>query len=130
VTICEFFCLAIRYALVPLPAKSCHSAASKPTAEERDMNSSDEALHQFFGGYFHQDWQLDDPTWQVVISRFLRESTPTDSALVAAGIERLISDSSPDETLCCVVQKLGCDYWPGSFSEMRIWLKQVVSELR
>lgn len=93
------------------------------------MNSSDEALHQFFGGYFHQDWQLDDPTWQVVISRFLRESTPTDSALVAAGIERLISDSSPDETLCCVVQKLGCDYWPGSFSEMRIWLKQVVSKL-
>jgi hypothetical protein len=115
---------------LPLSAKSRHSAASKPTAEDRDMNSSDEALHQFFGGYFHQDWQLDDPTWQVVISRFLRESTPTDSALVAAGIERLISDSSPDETLCCVVQKLGCDYWPGSFSEMRIWLKQVVSELR
>jgi hypothetical protein len=94
------------------------------------MNISDDALHQFFGGYFHQDWQLDDATWQDVIGRFLSESAPNGAAPVAAGIERLLSDSVSDETLCREVQELGCDYWPSSSAEMRIWLCHVVLELR
>jgi len=94
------------------------------------MNISDFSLQQFFGGYFHQDWQLDDPTWQDVIRRFLSESNSSDSAQVAVGIESLLSYSASDETLCRVVQEFGCDYWPGSAAQMRTWLRQVVSELR
>ncbi|WP_130301026.1 MULTISPECIES: contact-dependent growth inhibition system immunity protein [unclassified Duganella] len=94
------------------------------------MNIPDEALHQFFGGYFHQDWQLDDPTWQDVISRFLSESDPSDSAQVATGIEGLLSNLASDEALCRAVHELGCDYWPGSAAQMRTWLMQLVPELR
>lgn len=93
------------------------------------MNNSEEALYQFFGGYFHQDWQLDDPTWQGVVHRFLSESLTTDSALVAAGLERLLSNSLSDESLCSVVQELGCYYWAGSPEGMRAWLGQVVPVL-
>lgn len=94
------------------------------------MNSSHEVLHQFFGGYFHQDWQLEHATWQGIIGHFLSESNPADSAHVVAGIEYLLSDSASDEKLCSLVQKLGCYYWPGSSAEMRIWLRQLVLALR
>jgi hypothetical protein len=27
-------------------------------------------LEQFFAGYFHQDWDLDDSSWEKVVRRF------------------------------------------------------------
>jgi hypothetical protein len=93
------------------------------------MNVSDELLHQFFGGYFHQDWGLEASVWQDVINRFAHDSQLADLTLVAERIEHLLVESKSDEELFHVVQDLGCYYCAGSHAGLRSWLKLLAQEL-
>jgi hypothetical protein len=94
------------------------------------MNEQDNDLFQFFGGYFHQDWELDNLTWQDVIRHFVQDVEREEPITISTKINRLLASSVSDEDLCKVVQDLGCYYWPGSASDMRPWLNQLAQALR
>lgn len=94
------------------------------------MIEHDEELFQFFGGYFHQDWQDDDPTWQDVVKRFALDCRPHQRDLIAGKIEHMAATLATDEELSESVAALGCEYWAGSSAETRKWLMEVAHALR
>jgi hypothetical protein len=95
----------------------------------RRLQRGDDALAQFFGGYFNQDWMLDDDTWQEVVERFVKESSAEHVASVSAGIDKLLATAQLDERLFEALQDLGCDYWAGSPGETRQWLTEIAAQL-
>lgn len=93
------------------------------------MLHSDEELEQFFGAYFHQDWALDDSTWQGVASHYAKDSGALLTGLVAEKVERLSCLVILDNELSEILQSFGCYYWPGSPASYRSWLKELSAYL-
>lgn len=89
-------------------------------------------LEQFFGGYFHQDCFEDDPTWQNVVNRFCRDTTPEDHAAVARQIEaKLLGEGSTEEELSARLSRLGSFYDPTAEGyTYRRWLIALVTQLK
>ncbi len=88
-------------------------------------------LGQFLGGYFNEDWSLDDATWQAVVSRYL-VSEPSDSvAAAAAQLKALLATEADDSQLeRTVLREHGCCFNPASVGvKMREWLKDVLRML-
>lgn len=72
-----------------------------------------EALVQFFGGYFHQDWDLDHPTGEDVLRGFLAESTKSRVQLVQRELAGLMSrDMNEDDLGRMLFTELHCYYDP------------------
>lgn len=94
-----------------------------------ETTTSRENIKQLLGAYFHQDWNLDDPTWESVVERYVRDE-PGQGRIAATELERLLISTLFDEDVSAMVKKLGCYYWAGSASEMRTWASQVVRLLR
>ncbi|HQS60042.1 MAG: hypothetical protein B7Y56_15945 [Gallionellales bacterium 35-53-114] len=87
----------------------------------------DEDLFNFFGGYFHQDWNVDDPTWEAVIERYLSEEGHSKAELLSVKIGNILSLVTDDTLLFNIINsEFGCYYWPGSIEAMRSWLQQVI----
>jgi hypothetical protein len=93
--------------------------------QEMDMKARFPNLHGMCG-YFHQDWNVDDPTAEAVVRRYMREAAPEEVNRVAAEIENLLRIEMTEEERRAVVDKFGCEYYPPgddlSYSE---WLRQV-----
>jgi hypothetical protein len=53
------------------------------------MTEQHEPLFEFFAGYFHQDWLLDDQSWEDVARRFVAELGENAAILVAEEITLL-----------------------------------------
>jgi hypothetical protein len=80
-------------------------------------------LSYFFGCYFNQDWQCDDPTPEAVIQRFLAENPPSTIEGVAFELAELLSLSlSEDELWRILFEELNCWYKPIRDSSTRTWL--------
>lgn len=94
------------------------------------MTEQDEQLFEFFAGYFHQDWHLDDQGWEDVARRFIAESGENAASLVAEQITRLADQEESDAKLVEAVENFGCYYWPGSVAEMRAWLRGLSAALK
>ena len=63
-------------------------------------------LHQLLGGYFHQDWVLDDATWEEAVDDFVAES-PRSAALACIGqLDELLARGFTDSELEQIVQRL------------------------
>lgn len=86
-------------------------------------------LDQFFGAYFHQDWPVDDSSWQAVVERYRTENASTDAGRVAQEIVQLIQRHPDDDSLVAELDRLGCCYWPGAPGLYRAWLSEVVVAL-
>lgn len=93
------------------------------------MAEQDEQLFEFFAGYFHQDWFLDDQSWGDVVRRFVAESGTNAAILVAEQITVLTDQEKTDTKLAEKVASFGCYYWPGSVAEMRTWLSDLSAAL-
>jgi hypothetical protein len=93
------------------------------------MTEYHEELSQFFGCYFHEDWNLDDHSWEGVARRFLAESGQSAAHSVAEKITKLANRVKSDGQLAEIIQGFGCYYCPGSHSEMRAWLKDLSAAL-
>ncbi len=77
------------------------------------MNAQYPYLFQFFGGYFHQDWMLDSPTWQDVVRQYAKEAAPDDLHRALAEIEDLLHTTPDDQVLeQRLLHELGCEYDP------------------
>ncbi|MDW8213061.1 MAG: contact-dependent growth inhibition system immunity protein [Roseiflexaceae bacterium] len=88
-----------------------------------------EALRDFMGAYFHQDWMLDDETPDEVMSRFLAMQQPTRDELQAliAQIDAFTSAHPDDTTIEQALEHvLGCYYQPSADQRSaREWLNGV-----
>lgn len=88
-------------------------------------------LHQLFGGYFNQDWMLDDQSWQGVIDRFTRMEPRSTVADTHRELVSLLASEKPEPELAReVLDTLGSYYDPrGTGGTMRGWLEQIAAML-
>ncbi len=87
-------------------------------------------LEQFFGGWFHQDWQRDAPTWQGVVQLYARSDGSSAARSASDAVFALVLSESNDTALATKLATLGCEYWPGSAQDVRSWLTALGFELR
>jgi hypothetical protein len=87
-------------------------------------------LHQFLGGYFHQDWPLDDRGWEMVVDDFIAESPQPDAAGSITELSSLLSNGFSDHELTVVLEGLGCSVDPSAFHlPAEDWLRAVLRRL-
>ena len=88
-------------------------------------------LGQFLGGYFNEDWHLDDATWQGVVRRYLTVEPSESVAAAAAQLKALLATELDDSTLeRSVLREHGCCFDPASIGvSMRDWLTDVLGML-
>jgi alkanesulfonate monooxygenase SsuD/methylene tetrahydromethanopterin reductase-like flavin-dependent oxidoreductase (luciferase family) len=69
-----------------------------------------ELLAEFFSGWFHEDWSLDDPDAAAVVRRYCSATrVPEEHRRVVAGIRALVADTHEEETLARILlDELGC----------------------
>jgi hypothetical protein len=72
-------------------------------------------LRQFLGGYFHQDWPLDNGRWEDVADDFIAESTRSAVAETAAELRSLVAEGLSDEETEAVLEGLACNVNPAAF---------------
>lgn len=94
------------------------------------MGEQHEELSQFFGCYFHQDWDLDDHSWEGVVRRFVAESGKSTAHCIAEKIMKLADSAESDDQLAEAVQGFGCYYCPDSRLGMRTWLMGLIAALQ
>ena len=83
-------------------------------------------LAHFFGAYFHEDWDFDDPDDRAVVDRFLRCESRERVDYARVEINHLLAMPLADEELSEVVfRDLGCYYTPEPDVPMRQWLRSV-----
>jgi len=91
-----------------------------------------ERLGQFFGAYFHEDWDTEAPDWAGLVKHFVEDHPETKSIAELAQLVDDYADNRDDETLDdLVLDELGCYYCPSSEGiTMRDWLHRVSDLLR
>lgn len=91
------------------------------------METAYPALWQFFGGYFHQDWDLAGPGWRDVVAGYIDEAGPEIVRQTADELAVLLRDVSDEDALRGVVlDGFGCFYLPDPDGvTMRAWLEEV-----
>ena len=85
------------------------------------------AIQEFFGGYLHEDWDLEGSTTIDVARRFHREADPKDVAAVLAELDLLVREPLSEEELhsrMLTDYSLYYDPWKDELT-MREWLTQV-----
>jgi hypothetical protein len=86
-------------------------------------------LALLFAGYFHQDWDLQTPSWPEVVDRFSASESPQNVKDTAAELRHLLTTERDDRKLEDTVRSLGCAYLPEDSISLRSWLWKVVERL-
>jgi hypothetical protein len=91
-----------------------------------DMKSRFRNLDGLCACYFHQDWDMDDPTAEAVVRQYIRDADPQEVQKVAAEIDDFLQIEMTEEERKTILDTFGCEYYPPgdrlSYSE---WLRQV-----
>jgi len=89
------------------------------------MTNRDARLHQFFAGYFNQDWDVSGASsWSEVVDEYLVQN-PRDSAMTL----RDDLESWLAEGQLVLPAAFGCDYDPRTGDDDATWIRQVVDYL-
>src|SRR5689334_811378 len=92
------------------------------------MSTRDQRLAQFFGGYFHQDWDVEGASsWCDVIEHYV-SSVPRDHVIaIRDDLWDWLSESTTGQNLPA---EFGCDYNPrvDGLTE-REWVSHLVAEM-
>ena len=88
-----------------------------------------EAMRQFFGGYFHQDWDLEAKDWQTAVDNFTIGETSSELYSLAEEIDELRAAYREEELRVVLLRRALSSYYPGPLTH-REWLKQVSDRLR
>lgn len=94
-----------------------------------ERSARDELLFQFFGGYFHQDWDVDASSWEEVVAMFVRASSAEE---VRALREALVAwlEGAARVGQASLFTELGCYYDPAADGlTEREWVERIVGEL-
>jgi len=85
------------------------------------------ALHRFFGGYFHEDWQEEYAGTGDAVAAYLREAPAATVAATVTELDRLLAMplNEPERTRL-LREGLGCNYVP-EVDELsaQSWLERV-----
>jgi hypothetical protein len=89
-------------------------------------------LSQFFSGYFHQDWAIDDANVDEVVHRFCCcESGSAIQALTEDLKALLGADLADDALAALILSDFGCDYDPMDEAiPIRLWLEKLYGQVR
>ena len=90
-------------------------------------------LPQFFGCYFHEDWDLDGDDTKSVIELYLTQTEGSSVPLqVATKIDELLASVSSDAELATkLFEEFGCNYNPSADGlTVRAWLRDISVLLR
>ncbi|HYW07392.1 MAG TPA: contact-dependent growth inhibition system immunity protein [Longimicrobium sp.] len=79
------------------------------------------ALHTCLAGYFHQDWDLDDPTWEAVVDHFARDA-PDLVPPARRDLARLLAAPDGDVERILFDEIMCAFYPPGDGLSIREWL--------
>jgi hypothetical protein len=95
-----------------------------------DPASAYPQLHQFLGGYFHQDWAEDGDAWQPVVDDFSAESPGSVVVDTAAELRALLGAGFADIDLAVMLERLGGSVVPSAFGMTATsWLGAVLQRL-
>jgi len=68
-------------------------------------------LKQFFGSYFHQDWDFDGDTWEEVIANYLTTCSGGEIELLTAQLDDVIQDIESNKIDANMLSsEFNCDY--------------------
>lgn len=74
------------------------------------MSDRNERLHQFFAGYFNQDWDVSGAAnWSDVVDEYLSQHSRDDAIGALDDLRSWLSESGVDQRLPA---EFGCDYDP------------------
>ena len=98
-----------------------HGEAEDPAAAHQHP-----LLEELFGGYYHQDWDLDHPDADAVLKTFLTDHGPDGAAALIEELDRLRAQLQPleEEAAQAVLYRgLGSCYIPyGAAGSVDRWL--------
>ncbi len=86
-----------------------------------------ERLRQLFGAYFHQDWDLDGPTWQDVVLVFVKDHSRQSALDVLNAIRSWLQSAASDAEIARELQDsfwCECSAQPDGITGRR-WVEQV-----
>ena len=87
-------------------------------------------MAQFFGSYFHQDWDLNDATAGAVTQRFVVENSAEVVRKVSLELGQLLSLPATESDLRQLLfDELGCYYLPPEGVSTRKWLLEAQDTL-
>jgi hypothetical protein len=85
------------------------------------MSARDDRLHQFFAGYFNQDWDISGAaTWSDVMDEYLSQNRRDDAVRTRDDLRSWLAEAGHDQQLPVA---FGCDYDPGPDGmDLRTWV--------
>lgn len=87
-------------------------------------------LYQLMAAYFHQDWPLDDLTWQGAVGRYARDTNREERDGLRGELAGLLRSDPPEEELRRIVlSEMGGQYDPAPEQTMREWLTEILGHL-
>ena len=93
------------------------------------MNTRNERLEQFFGGNFHQDWDVEGATsWRDVVKRYAVNVPRPQVMAIRDDLQGWLNETADDNNEN-LPPSFGCDYSPRSEGlTERQWVSQIVAE--
>jgi hypothetical protein len=90
------------------------------------------ALHQFFAGYFHEDWRTEANSVDDVIRSFVGQQDSHQFARLGDAIAAFVEDHPNDDELDkALFEELGCYYSPRTEGiSTRSWLLGLTAKLQ
>ncbi len=96
-----------------------------------DPASTCPQLHQFLGGYFHQDWALDGNGWEPVVDEFVTESPHSVAVQTGDELSDVLAAHLTDAELAAVLDRLGASVAPAAFGlTPTAWLEALLQRVR
>lgn len=89
-------------------------------------------LDQFFGAYFHQDWDLEADDWQRIVDSYVNNAHPTAEPVraIAREIDDLCTARSESDLAQFLIREVGVCYNPRLEATFNEWLSQITARLR
>jgi CdiI immunity protein len=95
------------------------------------MSNRKHTLRDFFGGYFHQDWDIDGvESWVGVVDQFVQENSIARVREVREALREWVDSSNEEEISRQLMNELGCDYdWQPDGLGARDWVLGIINRL-
>lgn len=92
------------------------------------MSERDDRLHQFFAGYFNQDWDIGGAgDWSDVMDEYLSQNRRDDVIRTRDDLRSWLSESAHDQQLPVA---FGCDYDPSADGmDQRAWVAALADHI-
>jgi hypothetical protein len=90
-------------------------------------NATVERLRQFFGSYFHQDWDIDGDSWREVLEVYFRVASPAKLRQLRDDLAALLGSVDDDDELGnYLFERLRNEYEPEE-ENYHQWLEQLIA---